>query len=438
MTMRGRQDQGFDRNYDRRDDETRETRGQEFGRYDEPSSDRGRWADDRQAREWSQSASQRNESEGQWRGGSFGRDANEDWRSSAFHRDTNRDMGSYGRDMSSRDRGWDRDNRGSYGSGMGGSHGGVGGGYGQSFNQGQLGQGQYGGSYGQSQFGGGYGQSHNQGQPGGSNPYGVGGGFGQDDARFSNQGYGGNLGSGAGGLGGGYGSSYDRGLGYGNVGRPNQSFSGGQSAGYPSGGRYDDYGSYGGGRGGFGRGQGMSDRWYSNDRGWGGGNFDRDQLGYGGYDRDDDRGQTVGGMLRNFGENVKRVFTGKGPKGYKRSDDRIREDICDRLSMGDIDASDVEVQVRDGEVTLAGTVRDRRHKHRIEDLSESIPGVQDVTNNIRVKRDTDQTVGFGGQSTGASSGSTTGTTGTSHTGMSGTNGSRAVTGQSNDKTRSQS
>lgn len=77
---------------------------------------------------------------------------------------------------------------------------------------------------------------------------------------------------------------------------------------------------------------------------------------------------------------------GKGPKGYKRSDERIKEDISDRL--GDdpyIDATEVEVVVANGEVTLIGSVNDRLDKRRAEDLAERVSGVQNVENRIRVK-----------------------------------------------------
>ena len=75
---------------------------------------------------------------------------------------------------------------------------------------------------------------------------------------------------------------------------------------------------------------------------------------------------------------------GKGPKGYKRSDDRIREDVCDRLSDDDeLDASEITVTVKGGEVTLEGTVEDRRAKQRAEDLAEAVSGVRDVDNKLR-------------------------------------------------------
>ena len=82
-------------------------------------------------------------------------------------------------------------------------------------------------------------------------------------------------------------------------------------------------------------------------------------------------------------EHVRR-FVGKGPKGYKRSDERIREDVHDRLSEGWIDASEIEVDVRGGEVTLKGTVTDRSSKVMAEDLVEHVTGVVDVHNQLRV------------------------------------------------------
>lgn len=76
-----------------------------------------------------------------------------------------------------------------------------------------------------------------------------------------------------------------------------------------------------------------------------------------------------------------------GPKGYTRSDDRIREDICERLMLADsIDSSEVTVSVKDGKVTLEGTVPTRNMKHQIEDVADYAAGVQDVDNRIRVER----------------------------------------------------
>ena len=85
-----------------------------------------------------------------------------------------------------------------------------------------------------------------------------------------------------------------------------------------------------------------------------------------------------------------RSMRGRGPKGYKRSDERIREDVCDRLCEGWADASDVTVDVHNGEVILSGTVEHRRDKLMIEQIAEDVSGVQDITNQIRVRRRDEQ------------------------------------------------
>lgn len=84
---------------------------------------------------------------------------------------------------------------------------------------------------------------------------------------------------------------------------------------------------------------------------------------------------------------VRGGFAGRGPKDYVRTDARIREDVCERLSWDDeVDATDVSVIVTDGEVTLEGTVETRHMKRLAEDLAESVAGVQDVHNSIRVRK----------------------------------------------------
>lgn len=78
---------------------------------------------------------------------------------------------------------------------------------------------------------------------------------------------------------------------------------------------------------------------------------------------------------------------GRGPKGYRRSDDRIREDVNDRLTDdGRLDATHIDVNVADGEVTLSGTVSSREAKRRAEDVAERVSGVSDVQNNLKVNR----------------------------------------------------
>jgi hypothetical protein len=78
---------------------------------------------------------------------------------------------------------------------------------------------------------------------------------------------------------------------------------------------------------------------------------------------------------------------GRGPKGYHRSDDRIRDEVCELLTEnGAVDASNIDVQVSEGEVTLSGTVETRQMRRIAEDLTETISGVLDVHNQLKAER----------------------------------------------------
>ena len=86
------------------------------------------------------------------------------------------------------------------------------------------------------------------------------------------------------------------------------------------------------------------------------------------------------GYVRHMGH------VGRGPKGYRRSDQRITEDVCDRLADDPyVDASDIEVSVKDGEVTLSGMVHSRHEKRNAEECIEHLSGVKDVHNHLRVE-----------------------------------------------------
>jgi hypothetical protein len=82
---------------------------------------------------------------------------------------------------------------------------------------------------------------------------------------------------------------------------------------------------------------------------------------------------------------MKSDYRGVGPKNYKRSDERIRELVCDKFCDDPhLDASGLEVEVKNGEVILSGTVEHRHAKRLAEDLAESISGVTHIENRIRV------------------------------------------------------
>lgn len=79
--------------------------------------------------------------------------------------------------------------------------------------------------------------------------------------------------------------------------------------------------------------------------------------------------------------------TGQAPQFHRRSDDKIREEICELLTnSADLDASEVELHVEGGEVTLTGTVDSRDAKWLTEDLVASVSGVREVSNRLKVAR----------------------------------------------------
>jgi hypothetical protein len=79
-------------------------------------------------------------------------------------------------------------------------------------------------------------------------------------------------------------------------------------------------------------------------------------------------------------------FTGRGPRNYRKPDERILEEVCERLAQhAQIDASAIEVTVEDGEVTLTGGVPDRRTKRMVEVNVDRIYGVIDVHNRLRLQ-----------------------------------------------------
>lgn len=77
---------------------------------------------------------------------------------------------------------------------------------------------------------------------------------------------------------------------------------------------------------------------------------------------------------------------GRGPKGYRRSDEMIREDVNEALyRSSEVDASEIEVFVKDGFVTLKGTVVSREQKKMAEASIENLAGVDDVYNELSIK-----------------------------------------------------
>ncbi|HEX2690539.1 MAG TPA: BON domain-containing protein [Kofleriaceae bacterium] len=147
--------------------------------------------------------------------------------------------------------------------------------------------------------------------------------------------------------------------------------------------------------------------------------------GYSGQSRSySGEGGQSGSQAGDMSSTMRGQHHGKGPSGFQRSDDRIKEMVCEALTdHGDIDATNIEVTVKAGEVTLTGTVEDRRMKRVAEECVENVRGVKDVQNQLRItpERQTGSSSTSGG--TGASGMSTSSGTGTGGTGTGGTSAS---------------
>jgi osmotically-inducible protein OsmY len=131
------------------------------------------------------------------------------------------------------------------------------------------------------------------------------------------------------------------------------------------------------------RNEGWRDNYRNEDRNW----WDKTKDEVGSWFGDDDARRR-----RKMDEYNDGQHRGKGPKNYTRSQERIKEDVSDKLSDDSfLDASEIEVEVKGSEVTLTGMVDSRYSKHRAEDLAEDVTGVTDVQNNLRVNENAQYT-----------------------------------------------
>jgi hypothetical protein len=156
-----------------------------------------------------------------------------------------------------------------------------------------------------------------------------------------------------------------------------------------SGGESYRQGSYEGefGQGEFGRRFGGGGSGFGGQQGFGREDFGRGEYGrseYGrsyGAEEQEAAWGTGGGWRRYEGPHA-----GKGPKGYRRSDERVLEDACQTLERHPrIDASEISVTVDGGVIVLSGTVDSRETKRLAEQAVEDLPGVRDVRNELRAQ-----------------------------------------------------
>ena len=75
----------------------------------------------------------------------------------------------------------------------------------------------------------------------------------------------------------------------------------------------------------------------------------------------------------------------RGPKGWVRSDAAILDELVERIVRAGIDASELEVEVEAGEVSIEGDLETREERRRVIDLAERILGVRAIDAVIRVR-----------------------------------------------------
>lgn len=97
------------------------------------------------------------------------------------------------------------------------------------------------------------------------------------------------------------------------------------------------------------------------------------------------RSASYAGRVSAGGERAS--YAGRGPRGWHRSDEHILEEVNQRLTdHPEVDATDIEAEVKDGEVTLTGLVETRHMKRLAEDVAEEVSGVRDVHNQLRIQQ----------------------------------------------------
>lgn len=140
---------------------------------------------------------------------------------------------------------------------------------------------------------------------------------------------------------------------------------------------------------GYGAGAGPSD--YRRDDGgdaYGGGVSGADyDLSFGGRGDDMSGDSTwLRGNPRDAIDTAAGPFGGVGPGGWRRSDERLHEQVCEALSDDPrLDAREVEVEAAGGRVTLRGAVESRTDAALAEQIARRTPGVEDVASELSVR-----------------------------------------------------
>lgn len=84
---------------------------------------------------------------------------------------------------------------------------------------------------------------------------------------------------------------------------------------------------------------------------------------------------------------IKRNYYGFGPKGYRRSDQKLKDEARLLLNQDPIlDSSNINIEVFNNVIYLRGFVDSRKDKKRAELLIEDIFGIEDIQNQLKIMR----------------------------------------------------
>ena len=101
--------------------------------------------------------------------------------------------------------------------------------------------------------------------------------------------------------------------------------------------------------------------------------------------RADDTGLVIGPTTGDADVTV--APRGRAARGSTHRDAEIARDVSRRLGEhASLDASDVDVHVKDGRVTLEGRVQDPPARHVAELIADAVPGVRAVDNRLDTSR----------------------------------------------------
>jgi osmotically-inducible protein OsmY len=103
-------------------------------------------------------------------------------------------------------------------------------------------------------------------------------------------------------------------------------------------------------------------------------------------DSEEDSDEDVSALVYTEVWLVPGPYSGSGPSGYDSAGDPVGQEVYSRLTQhGQLDASNIEIVIDDGEVLLEGTVADEESKRLAEEAVETVSGVDRVQNLLRVQ-----------------------------------------------------